>query len=82
MKSSLLTLGLLSVLSSLAMAAPTGQYVCANAGVDWDNGNVLPSSIARALNSLNCDSTKPISSTPIASTDGAVYNVVVCCSHK
>jgi len=80
MKFFILAFGIASALfSASAMAGP---YVCKRVGVDWNSGVASATPIESALNSMSCDTAKPISTTPVASTDGAVFNIIVCCVQK
>lgn len=73
---------LATLTSSMAFAA-SGQYACTDTcDTDQDSndcvGNPTPGEIAAALNSLKCDTTKPISVSPSQGTQ--LTNV--CCVQK
>ena len=64
--------------------AASGQYVCTDTcdtieGTSQCGSAATPAELAKALNSLGCDTSKPISVSP-GSTDGLLSNI--CCVQK
>ena len=84
MKLSLLGLTLATFLfasHSFAAALVSGQYACKSV-VAWNSSDINVEGIQSALNSLGCDSSKPVSTTPVANSQGETDSVAVCCVRK
>ena len=80
------TLSLLSLLlfiSANAHATPaqSEQYVCTIASAVDAGNQYTTADIQRAFNSLNCNTTKPVSTTPLIG-QGWTPSVAVCCVSK
>jgi hypothetical protein len=82
MKSFLITLGSVVLASSFAQAASSGPYTCEVAKVYDSDWNVISTSIQKTLNSLDCDTSKPVSTTPVGASSGVTNGAIVCCVKK
>ena len=63
--------------SPLVALADSGKYVCISSATYNDAQKV-----ADALNSLNCDTSKPVSGIPVAYGANGTNDVIVCCVQK
>jgi len=83
MKVFILLLSLIASYSANSFAddAKTGAYVCNKASIGWNEGYPSASPTQHALNTLGCDTTKPMTVTPIQGSEGNDY-VFACCVHK